>query len=164
MDDDRLAVIREKQRTTGLMDESIEFLSMANRTSTIRAAIYSVYKILHPDQGNLVDQRIIADFFRPKKQQTIVIPKRHQLQTWDSDDLTTLIVQRYNENEKLQLPDLRQKTLLLLALATMARPRSDLGRLQNRDVLFDYDDKNQVTKMTIHFRQPKGTQVKTFQL
>ncbi|KAG1061403.1 hypothetical protein G6F60_012224 [Rhizopus arrhizus] len=184
MDDDRMAIIREKQRETGLVDETIDFLHMANRNTTnesydrqwkryaqwchqqdppynpreyntitilnyllqfqhqsysqlkiIRTAISSIYKVLYPSQPNLADQKLIADFFRSKRQQTVIIPKQHQLQTWDSDVLTTLILQKYKENEDLNLTDLQQKTLLLLALSTMARPRSDLGRLQNRDVL-----------------------------
>ncbi|KAG2209352.1 hypothetical protein INT45_003293, partial [Circinella minor] len=213
MDDDRLAIIRETQKETGLVDESIDFLTKSTRKSTnksynrqwkkyvqwckqqtpvinprqyspinvfnylihqrhlstshlkiIRAAITSVYKTLHPTKGNLAEEKLIADFFKSKRQQTVCIPKQHQLTTWDSNDLLTFILHKYKDTQTLTLSDLQQKTLLLLALSTMARPRSDLGQLQHRDVLFESNNESQVTKMTLHFQQLKETQVKTIQL
>lgn len=46
----------------------------------------------------------------------------------------------------------------------MARRRSDMGRLQPRDVDFQYGDVQQLESVTLHFREAKETQVKSITL
>ena len=65
----------------------------------------------------------------------------------------------------LQLYELQQKVMLLLCIHTMWRPRSDIGRLQHRDV---YILKDQVSKkaegITLQIRKPKESQQKYIKL
>jgi hypothetical protein len=48
----------------------------------------------------------------------------------------------------------------------MARPRPDSGRLRFQDIVFNFEDSNNSipTGVKTHFREPKGTQVKTTRL
>lgn len=48
-------------------------------------------------------------------------------------------------------------------MRTMWRPRSDIGRIQYRDVLVKYDQ-GLVEEITIHIREPKESQQKSSQL
>ena len=58
---------------------------------------------------------------------------------------------------------LQLKTVALLCLATMGRPRSDIGRLQYQHVYIE--EQNQQAKAAIiHFTEAKETQIKTTQL
>lgn len=55
----------------------------------------------------------------------------------------------------LSLEQLQLKTILLICMATMWRPRSDVGRLQYRDM---------ISSVRIHARTPKEGQVKSITL
>ncbi|EIE75930.1 hypothetical protein RO3G_00634 [Rhizopus delemar RA 99-880] len=63
----------------------------------------------------------------------------------------------------LSLQHLQLKTILLLCMATMWRPRSDIGCLQHRDITINNDHKGEI-QATIHTRTPKEAQVKSITL
>lgn len=50
--------------------------------------------------------------------------------------MTLFLVTTWPDSNSLTLYDLQLKTIALLCLATMARPRSDIGKLPYRDVSF----------------------------
>ncbi|CEP08782.1 hypothetical protein, partial, partial [Parasitella parasitica] len=106
----------------------------------------------------------VLAFFAAKRRKTINIPKPHQLQTWNTDILVQYIRKHWLQNNILPIETLQQKTVALLCLATMARPRSDMGRLQHRDVGFQYGNDQQLESVTLHFREAKETQVKSVTL
>jgi hypothetical protein len=67
------------------------------------------------------------------------------------------------KNNDLNLGDLQLKTILLLCMSTMGRPRSDICSLQHRDIQLDFYD-GKIVGATIIFREAKETNVKTSQL
>ncbi|KAG1440292.1 hypothetical protein G6F56_011983 [Rhizopus delemar] len=146
----------------------LEFLMDNNQYSYqtlngLRSAITSVFKVLHPYQPTLADQQLIANFFKAKRRTETRIPSVSQLKTWDLTLINNFIRKTMSESQNLTLTTLQQKTILLVGMATMGRPRSDLGRMQYQDIQFKYQ-KSSVVGVTIHFREPKESQVKTTQL
>ena len=134
-----------------------------SQVKIIRASISSVWKILHPKKGDLANESIISGFFKAKRNQEVRILKEYQLKTWDTTLMITLIKNNYCSQKDLPLSKLQQKTLLVIELATVARPSSELGNLQYRDILFEFED-DAAVKLTIHFRKAKETPTKTIQL
>ncbi|CEP14261.1 hypothetical protein [Parasitella parasitica] len=120
----------------------------------------SVYKLCHLQEVPIAQQLIILEFFSSKKRNDVRIPTKNQLTTWDTDILTAYVKNEWQDNSTISLYDLQLKTIILLCLSTMARPRSDVGRLQHRDVQFEFQEQNPIS-VWIHFREPKETQVKT---
>jgi hypothetical protein len=114
----------------------------------------------------ITNQPIIQDFFAAKRRSEIKIPSTQQLETWDTNKMTLFLKSHWADSDKLSLYYLQQKIVALLCLATMAKPRSDIGRLQARDIHFNFttDNSESLTGVTIHFREPKETQVKTSRL
>lgn len=100
----------------------------------LRSAIASVFKVLHPEKGPLATKEVIAEFFKARRRSEINIPTKQKLQTWNTNILVDFIGKEWPDNQPLNLYDLQLKTILLFCLATMARPRSDVGRVQFRDV------------------------------
>jgi hypothetical protein len=86
-----------------------------------------------------------------------------QLETWDVPLLIKHLQRRYSTNNNLSLQALQMKTILLLCIATMWRPRSDIGCLQHRDIIFKQENQG-IISVTIHARHPKEAQQKTMQL
>ncbi|EIE87454.1 hypothetical protein RO3G_12165 [Rhizopus delemar RA 99-880] len=125
----------------------------------IRSAIASVWKVLHPLETPLADQEVIRSFFEAKRKQEVRIPSQEQLMIWDTDILLKNIKKKWLTNGDLELYELQKKAILLLSLATMARLGSDIGRLQKRDVLFEWNKERKISGVTIHFRLPKETQL-----
>ncbi|KAI8880933.1 hypothetical protein K501DRAFT_296168 [Backusella circina FSU 941] len=144
------------------VNKVIEFLMENKELSSqtlngIPSAIASVWKVLHPLETPLADQEMIRSFFEAKRKQEVRIPTQQQLMTWDINVLLKNIKKKWPTNEDLELYDLQKKAILLLSLATIARPGSDIGRLQKRDIIFE-ENKEQISGVTIHFRQPKEAQ------
>ncbi|KAG1044387.1 hypothetical protein G6F43_011463 [Rhizopus delemar] len=138
----------------------------SNHLNTLRSSIASVFRVLHPEEIPLANQSIIQAFFAAKRRSEIRIPSTPQLETWDIDKMTDFLVSTWANSSSLTLYDLQLKTVALLCLATMARPRSDIGRLQFQDIIFNFEDSNNSipTGVKIHFREPKENQVKTTRL
>lgn len=129
----------------------------------IRSAISSVFKIIHPDQQPLAQQEKIIQFFQAKRHQEIRIPTNTDLRTRDTDILTKYIKTTWANNDSLTLSELQPKTLALLCLTTMARPRSDIGRLEYRNIHFRIEN-NQAISVITHFVEAKKTNMKSTQL
>ncbi|KAG2213302.1 hypothetical protein INT45_013460, partial [Circinella minor] len=142
---------------------------MANRQYSvqhlngIRSAIASVFKTLHPQQPPIAQQEQILQFFQAKRHQEIKIPTETDIMTWDTDILTRYIKNTWANNTELTLTELQWKTLSLLSLATMARPRSDLGTLQFQNIHFKTNE-GQAISVIIHFTEAKETNIKSTQL
>ncbi|KAG0975500.1 hypothetical protein G6F28_012905 [Rhizopus arrhizus] len=131
-----------------------------------RSSIASVFRILYPEHMPIANQEQIQAFFATKRRSEVHIPSTSQLETWDMDKMVLFLLSTWADSSLLSLYDLQLKTIALLCLATMARPRSDMGRLQHRDIIFTFQDcstssSSALTGVTIHFRKPKETQVKT---
>ncbi|CEP15848.1 hypothetical protein [Parasitella parasitica] len=107
-----------------------------------RSSIASVLKVIHPTSPPLAEDPDIIAFFRAKRQCTINIPNLSSLETWDTDILARYILSQLLPSSLLSVYDLQQKLALLLCLHTMWRPRSDIGRLQFRDIIMRYSPIN----------------------
>ncbi|KAG0821822.1 hypothetical protein G6F16_011833 [Rhizopus arrhizus] len=134
----------------------------SNHLNTLRSAIASVFAIIHEQQTPIADQPIIKEFFAAKRKSNVSIPKKHQLFTWDIAILINYIKDKLTPTVNLSLQQLQLKTILLLCIATMWRPRSDIGRLQFRDI--HIQRQGETTSATIHAREPKECQVKSVTL
>ncbi|KAG1295637.1 hypothetical protein G6F64_013295 [Rhizopus arrhizus] len=109
----------------------------------------------------VAENTYIVQFFQAKKRQEVKLPSETSLETWDVKLLVDYICKELSPTDELTLYDLQQKTILLLCLHTMWRPRSDIGRIQHRDVHLKYDtDKKHLEGVTIHVREPKESQQK----
>ena len=106
--------------------------------NTIRSAIASVFKHIHPDKEPVAYQPLIQDFFSSKRNQPVPVPLDHKLQTWDINIVLQYIQTHLGNNQTIILTRLQQKTIILLCIATMARPRSDIGNIQYRDTRLEY--------------------------
>lgn len=76
--------------------------------------------------------------------------------------MTAYVKRNWAISEDLNLHDLQLKTTTLLCLTTITKPRSDIGRLQSRDVHFTSDQGN-IISVTLQFHELKEKQVKTSQ-
>ena len=130
----------------------------------IRSSVTSVWKIIHPKEIPIAEQPLIAEFFAAKRKTEIFIPKAEQLMTWDTDLLVQYINQTWPIDSNITLHNLQLKSLILLCMVTMGRPRSDLGHLQYKHLHISLDNKQQVTSSILHFTEAKETQVETIQL
>jgi hypothetical protein len=99
-----------------------------------RSAIASVLSIIHPNNKPVADTREMVDFFKAKRRSEIRIKTHTQLETWDINILIQYIKSTLSPSEDLNLYDLQQKVMLLLCIHTMWCPRSDIGRIQHRDI------------------------------
>jgi hypothetical protein len=130
--------------------------------NTLRSSIASVFSITNHACLPIADQPIIKDFFAAKRNSEVKIPTEQQLYTWDVSILVDYIQAQLTPTKKLTLEQLQLKTILLVSIATMWRPRSDIGRLLFRDVILRKND--QVLSVLIHARAPKEGQVKSITL
>jgi hypothetical protein len=144
------------------------FLMEHNRLSTqtlngYRSAIASVYSQLHPNQPHLASQHKIAMFFKAKKDTEVRIPTVDKLETWDINILILYIRKELSPSTVLTLEQLQLKVILLICINTMWRPRSDVGRIQWRDVQFTHTD-GVPDSVRLHIRRPKEINTKSIQL
>jgi len=105
-----------------------------------------------------MDQRSLYS----KRHSEVRTPSEQQLATWDVDILVTYIKEQLFPTSMLSLSQLQMKTILLLCIAIMWRPRSDIGQLQYRDVVLKQNETT--TSLRVHARQPKEGQVKSVTL
>ncbi|EIE91831.1 hypothetical protein RO3G_16542 [Rhizopus delemar RA 99-880] len=132
--------------------------------NTLRSSVASVFRYPHPDKPPIASNLKIQDFFAAKRRKTVKVPSIVQMETWDTDILVQYIKQNWRVNENLTLEELQLKTMALLCLTTMARSRSDMGRLRKEDVIFRYDQNKKIKGAILHFREAKETQVKSVTL
>ncbi|KAG1546588.1 hypothetical protein G6F49_010451 [Rhizopus delemar] len=129
----------------------------------IRSSISSVFNVVYPSRPSIGQHHLIQDFFTAHKKQQVIVPSKEKLEIWDLDILLRFIKSRYADTEKLPVMDLQRKTVLLLSIFTMWRPKSDISRLQHRDVLFQTED-GRIQGVTLISRLPKEAQQKTISL
>ncbi|CEG70765.1 hypothetical protein RMATCC62417_06603 [Rhizopus microsporus] len=103
---------------------------------------------------------IIQGFFQAKLKTVVKLPQQAQIETWYLSILTDYIATNFSDNTSLTIDKLQQKTVLLLCIATMWRPRSDIGTLQAWDVHFKFDKDTNPTGATLFIRAPKEAQQK----
>ncbi|KAG0975580.1 hypothetical protein G6F28_012879 [Rhizopus arrhizus] len=85
--------------------------------------------------------------------------------TWDINLLIQFIKDKLSPTAELNLQQLQLKVILLTCIDTMGRPRSDVGRLQHRDVKFITSEmSNNLEGVVLHIRTQKESQVKTSKL
>ncbi|KAG0864788.1 hypothetical protein G6F16_010745 [Rhizopus arrhizus] len=125
----------------------------------LRSSIASVFAVIHEDKLPIAENNMIKDFFIAKKKSEVKIPAHHQLFTWDITILLRHIKETLSSSAELSLQQLQVKTILLLCMATMWRPRSDIGRLQFQDVHIQAEENSH--NITLHSREPKEAQVKS---
>lgn len=135
----------------------------------MRSSIASVFKVIHKDKQPLANQQIIQNFFTAKKISEVKLPSKQEASTWDLGILLQYLVRHFQDNNTLSLTQLQDKVILLLCIATMFPPRSDIGTLQHRDIEFTFENnsspRNQIVlDMTLYIRQPKEAQTKTARL
>jgi hypothetical protein len=102
----------------------------------LRSSIASAFKHIHPHQKPIASQQNISRFFTAKRKTEIRIPTTSQLESWDINLLIQFIKDKLSPTAELNLQQLQLKVILLTCINTMGRPRSDVGRLQHRDVKF----------------------------
>lgn len=127
-----------------------------------RSALASVLNVIYPKRSPIAEVSDVSQFFNSKRRLVVSIPKETQTKTWDLDILTKQILQNLSPSQ-LSLYDLQQKLSLLLCMHTLWRRRSDIGRIQYRDVLLKFKDGN-FEGVSIHVREPEDAQQKTSQL
>ncbi|KAG0778835.1 hypothetical protein G6F16_012953 [Rhizopus arrhizus] len=131
----------------------------------LRSSIASVFKHIHPHQKPIASQPNISRFFTAKRKTEIRIPTTNQLETWDINLLIQFIKDKLTPTAELNLQQLQLKVILLTCINTMGRPRSDVGRLQHRDVKFITSEiSNDLEGVVLHIRTPKESQIKTSKL
>ncbi|KAG1455810.1 hypothetical protein G6F55_006855 [Rhizopus delemar] len=134
-----------------------------NHLNRLRSAIASVFSVVHETKLPIADHKLTKDFFAAKRRSTVKIPTMQQLFAWDITILLQHIQNTMSSTCNLSLQHLQLKTILLLCMATMWRPRSDIGCLQHRDITINNDQKGEI-QATIHTRTPKEAQVKSITL
>ncbi|KAG1135029.1 hypothetical protein G6F37_013169 [Rhizopus arrhizus] len=124
-----------------------------------RSAIASVFRIIHPQKPPIASHPLVLHFFEAKRRRETRLPNTSK----EIFDVTLLIdhVLTWGSNNSLSLYNLQLKTVLLITIATMWRPRSDIGNIQFRDVHSMMDnDKNIPIGVTLTARQPKEIKAK----
>ncbi|KAG1451636.1 hypothetical protein G6F56_008034 [Rhizopus delemar] len=147
----------------------LEYLMQHNHLSYqylngLRSAIASVFKHIHPTQPAIASQPEIVTFFKAKRDSEIRIPQWHQLETWDINILIVYIRSNLSPTSGLDLRSLQLKVMLLMCINTMWRPRSDIGRIQFRDVNLKFKQESSskgisnIEGVILHIRHPKESQ------
>ena len=95
--------------------------------NVVRSALASVFRIIHSNMPDIAEQRLIQQFFQARKRIKNKLPNISE-EIFDINPLLQM-VNDWGNTENLLLDRLQRKTLVLLAIATMWRPRSDLGSL-----------------------------------
>ncbi|KAG0805309.1 hypothetical protein G6F20_012009 [Rhizopus arrhizus] len=131
----------------------------------LRSSIASVFKHIHPHQKPIASQPNISRFFTAKRKTEIRIPTTSQLETWDINLLIQFIKDKLSPTAELNLQRLQLKVILLTCINTMGRPRSDVGRLQHRDVKFITSEiSSDLEGVVLRIRTPEESQFKTSKL
>src|ERR1700759_860964 len=86
------------------------------------------------------------------------MPQPEKLETWDLNIILHHMEQNYADNDELYIYELEKKAIVLTCIATIWRPRSDVGRIQARDITFAKNEDDQWTGVTLFVHQPKEAQ------
>ena len=129
--------------------------------NVVRSALASVFRIIHSNKPDIAEQRLIQQFFQARKRIKNKLPNISE-EIFDINPLLQM-VNDWGSTENLSLDQLQRNILVLLAIATMWRPRSDLGSLQYRDVSF-VELNDQLLGVTLIVRTPKEIKPKASKL
>lgn len=118
-----------------------------------RSAFVSVFKVYHQVVGNIASYPLIQDIFKAARRKQEKLPDPSA----DICEIETLVmrVTSWGKNEELSLTRLQQKTMVLLAVASMWRIRSDIGRLHWQDVCLQERIDGTYEGLTLLVRTPK---------
>lgn len=172
----------KKHRTIGYQRSSIEIFSGRHHQDSSIAEHRFPFKLLYytRTKQKTADFRLsesqhlysvsssqneekVAQLSQAKRHQEIKTPKEADMIIWGTDMLTKFIKDTWADNTILTLRDLQWKTFSLLCLATMAWPRSDIGRLQFQDIHFKTEE-GQAISVIIYFPEAKETNMESTQL
>jgi integrase len=99
----------------------------------MRSSVASVFAVIHQDKLPLAATEPIKAFFQAKQRKTMVLPNR-QDEIWDIRILLKHIKAFGDNNETMDIKKLQIKAMILLCIATMWRPSSDIGQLKWRNI------------------------------
>ncbi|ORE06509.1 hypothetical protein BCV72DRAFT_207318 [Rhizopus microsporus var. microsporus] len=125
----------------------------------IRLAVASVFRAIHPDKPVIASSILLQQYFQSKRRNYSKLPNNSQ-EVYDVQPILNM-VQAWGKTSNLGLDILQQKTILLVTIASIWRPRSDIGKLQYRDIIFKHDDQGLLLGVTLIARSPKETDTKT---
>ncbi|SAL96228.1 hypothetical protein, partial, partial [Absidia glauca] len=114
--------------------------------STVRSHISglaSVWGAIHPEEPPVAKNSIIKRFLQARKRAPRPLPQVAD-GTWDVRLLLDHVA-NWGDTDNLDLVKLQDKTIILLTIGTMWRPRSDIGRLQCRDIEWLYETPDSTT-------------------
>jgi len=92
----------------------------------MRSAINSTWKTLHPELNQAGEDILVKKVIKGKKETTPSNPKTEAV--WDIQIVVDMF-RTWGRNQDLDLTRLTYKTVMLLALVTMCRPRSELSHI-----------------------------------
>ncbi|KAG1041813.1 hypothetical protein G6F43_012032 [Rhizopus delemar] len=128
----------------------------------MRSAIASVFRIIHPEKPAIASNLILQQYFQARKRNHYKLPNNNQ-EIYDVQPMIDLIL-TWGETDDLLLDVLQKKAILLTTIISMWRPRSDIGKLQYRDVNFKQDDQGLLQGITLTARSPKEIEAKLSKL
>jgi hypothetical protein len=128
-----------------------------------RSSIASVFNISHEDKRYIAEDPLIISFFQAKRKSEVKIPTIGKQEIWDIQQLITY-VRGWGLNARLDLARLQKKNIIWIGIASVMRPRSDLGRLHYRDVAFSWSEDGQLLGASLTSREPKESQWKTIKI
>ncbi|CEI87432.1 hypothetical protein RMCBS344292_01846 [Rhizopus microsporus] len=108
-----------------------------------RSSIPSIFNIIYEDKHYIAEDPQIVLFFQAKRKPEVKIPTIGKQEVCDIQQLITY-VRGWGPNARLNLAKLQKKTIIWIGITSMMRPRSDLGRLQYRDVAFSWSEDGQL--------------------
>ncbi|KAG1526955.1 hypothetical protein G6F52_001971 [Rhizopus delemar] len=168
---DRMEVIRAYQlqienltevETLGNIVFGTQTKGESFRVPSDKNTIASVFRIIHPDKPAIASNLILQQYFQARKRNHYKLPNNSQ-EIYDIQPIIDLIL-IWDKTVDLSLYVLQKKAILLTTIASMWRPRSDIGKLQYRDVNFKQDDQGLLQGVTLTARSPKEIEAKSSKL
>ena len=123
----------------------------------VRSAISATWLLIHPEQPQAGDNYLVKKLIKGKKESEPPTA-HHKEDVWDIQ-LVLDNFRNWGKNENLTLPQLTYKTVMLTALVTMCRPRSELSQID----LFN-GVKIEEEKITIIITKPKAGREKIIKI
>ncbi|CDH61447.1 hypothetical protein RO3G_08617 [Lichtheimia corymbifera JMRC:FSU:9682] len=133
-----------------------------NTLNGIRSGIASVFKETHPSLPSIGEHRLVSDFLKAHKAEHLDL-KNGDKPVWNVD-LVLNVIRNWGPADLLSLQKLQVRTVILLCVATMWRPRSDIGAIQKKDVEFVLNNDGSYNGATLLVRYPKEGRPKTSKL
>jgi len=123
----------------------------------MRSAVSSTWKLLYPDQAQAGEEYLVKKILKGKRELEPQKPGQDEA-VWDIRTVLDMF-RKWGDNEVLTLTQLTYKTVMLTALVTMCRPRSELSKINLLKGV-----KVQENKITIKVIKPKSGNDKIIQI